>query len=69
MAPQVGITERAVQRIIADLRDAGYISYDREGRRNRYTVHAQLPMRHPVEDDCLMSDLLATMLEREKQLS
>lgn len=62
LAEQVGITERAVRRIIAELNEAGYLTHDREGRRNRYTVHAEMPMRHQVEGHCLVSDLLDTVL-------
>jgi DNA-binding IclR family transcriptional regulator len=49
LAEAVGITERAVQRIVADLEDAGYVRRVREGRRNRYHVREDLPLRHPVE--------------------
>ena len=48
VAQRVGITERAVQRIVADLEEAGYLSRTREGRRNRYEVHAHVPFRHPA---------------------
>ena len=58
LADRVGITERAVQRIVADLRDAGYLSLERRGRRNHYDVHTLTPMRHPVEGHCLVSELL-----------
>ena len=43
MAVRVGITERAIQRIISDLCEAGYLTRIREGRRNRYEVHAEKP--------------------------
>lgn len=46
IAPRVGVTERAVQRIIADLVGAGYLSRTREGRRNRYEVNGDMPLRH-----------------------
>jgi hypothetical protein len=49
VAIRVGITERAVQRIVAELEGGGYLAVTREGRRNRYTVNAGLPLRHPVE--------------------
>jgi DNA-binding IclR family transcriptional regulator len=49
LAERVGITERAVQRIVADLEAAGYLEHEREGRRNVYRVRAQMPLRHPVE--------------------
>lgn len=49
VAAQVGITERAVQRIIAELEEAGYLVRERSGRRNRYRVNPDLPLRHPLE--------------------
>ena len=49
VARRVGITERAVQRIVADLEEGGYLSRSREGRRNRYEVHPDRPLRHSVE--------------------
>src|SRR3982750_3707911 len=49
VADRVGITERAVQRIVADLEEGGYLSRSREGRRNRYEVHLGRPLRHSVE--------------------
>ena len=59
VADVVGITERAVQRIIADLEEAGYIERSRDGRRNRYSVQVDLPLRHPVEQHRPVSALLA----------
>jgi hypothetical protein len=58
LAVEVGITERAVQRIVADLRDGGYLSLERQGRRNHYCVQTHMPMRHPVEGHCFVSQLL-----------
>lgn len=49
VALQVGITERAAQRILADLVEDGYVEVERVGRRNRYTVNVDLPLRHPIE--------------------
>jgi hypothetical protein len=46
IAQGLGITERAVQRIVNDLDRAGYLTRLRVGRRNRYEVHADRPMRH-----------------------
>ncbi len=51
LAQRVGITERAVQRIITDLEQGGYVSRAREGRRNRYEVHANQHFRHPMVAD------------------
>lgn len=58
IAATVGITERAVQRILDDLEKDGYISRFREGRKNVYEIHADLPMRHPAQHGHAVRDLL-----------
>ena len=59
VAEKVGITERAAQRIVADLIEAGYLTSEKEGRRNRYQVNSRLPLRHPIEQHRQVADLLA----------
>jgi predicted transcriptional regulator len=49
VAALVGVTERAVQRIIADLEEAGYLTRRRHGRQNHYEIEQDLPLRHAVE--------------------
>ena len=49
VAERVGITERASQRILADLVDAGYVKTTRVGRRNHYTLHREHAMRHTAQ--------------------
>ena len=49
VAERVGITERATQRIVADLIAAGYVKTKRTGRRNRYTVDRRHAMRHSAQ--------------------
>ena len=49
VAEHVGITERATQRILADLVEAGYVKVERVGRRNRYTVDREHAMRHSAQ--------------------
>ena len=61
IAARVGITERAAQAIIADLAAEGYITRTREGRRNRYEVHAAAPLRHELEHDTTVGELLVTL--------
>lgn len=61
IADRVGITERAAQRIVADLVDAGYVTRDRIGRRNRYEIHPDLPLRHPVESEHSVGELLVAL--------
>ena len=58
VAARVGITERAAQSIIADLVADGYVTRNREGRRNRYVIHHDSPLRHPVESDHTVGELL-----------
>jgi hypothetical protein len=64
IAVQVGITERAVQRIVADLEAGEVITRIREGRRNRYEVHPDRPLRHPIEAHCTVADLMQVVLPR-----
>ena len=49
VAARVGITERATQRILAELVEAGYVTTERVGRRNRYTVDREHAMRHSAQ--------------------
>ena len=49
IAVRVGITERAAQRIVADLAEAGYVVRKRVGRRNEYEVNKDVPLRHPQQ--------------------
>lgn len=59
VATMVGITERSVQRIIADLEEAAYIERIHLGRRNLYRVKADLPLRHPIERHQRVASLIA----------
>lgn len=63
VADQVGITERAVQRIVTELEEAGYITRQRNGRRNSYIVHPQRPLRHKIESHRQVKDLLALIFK------
>lgn len=58
VAQRVGITERATQGIVGDLVDAGYVTRTRVGRRNQYSVRPDLPLRHPLEHDQVVGQLL-----------
>lgn len=49
IAARVGVTERAVHRILVELEDAGYLTRKRDGRRNTYQIHRSRPLRHPIE--------------------
>lgn len=58
VAIEVGITERAVQRIIQDLEEGGFIERERVGRRNRYRILKGQTLRHPIEAHRRIGDLL-----------
>jgi predicted transcriptional regulator len=58
VAASVGITERSVQMIVADLEEAGYITRERRGRRNHYVVHSDMSFRHPHEADHQVGELI-----------
>jgi DNA-binding transcriptional ArsR family regulator len=61
LAMAIGITERATRKIIADLLDEGYITKRREGRRNRYRINPDLPLRHPAHEETAVGDLLKVL--------
>ncbi|MEO6701486.1 MAG: winged helix-turn-helix domain-containing protein [Jatrophihabitantaceae bacterium] len=64
VADRVGVTERAAQRIVADLVDAGYLQRARDGRRNRYQIRPELPLRHPVEHEHQIGEILSLLQPR-----
>lgn len=63
VADAVGITERAAQRIVAELEEAGYLVRERAGRRNRYTLHPEMPLRHALEGGHSIGDLLSLLAD------
>jgi DNA-binding MarR family transcriptional regulator len=62
IAADVQITERAAQRIVADLIGAGYLDRERVGRRNRYTVRTSLPVSLAASRDVDLNSLLNVLL-------
>jgi DNA-binding transcriptional regulator PaaX len=62
IAAFVGITERAAATIVSDLVEAGYLTRTRIGRRNKYEVHDELPLRHPLHRHHTVGELI-TFLE------
>ena len=61
IAAEVGITERAIQAIVNDLVDEGYVERSRIGRRNHYVVHEEVPLRHRLQRDLDAGTLLQLM--------
>ena len=64
VADVVGITERAAQRIVAELEEGGYLTRTREGRRNRYELHPDVPLRHPLERDHAVGEIFSVLREQ-----
>jgi Winged helix-turn-helix DNA-binding len=66
IADAVGITERSAHKILSELVDEGYVLRERHGRRNRYQVKPELPLRHPLVHDREVGDLLKVLLRPER---
>lgn len=66
IAEAVGITERAVRSIVADLRSAGYLEPERVGRRNRYRINASQSLRHLGERAVTVGELLELLWRDEE---
>ncbi len=64
VAGRVGITERAAMRIVSHLEEAGILTRQKEGRRNRYIIHNQEHLRHPLEAHCSVGALLSLVLRK-----
>jgi DNA-binding MarR family transcriptional regulator len=58
---RIGITERAAHRIVGELADAGYITRERRGRRNHYTIASHLPLPDRLARDRSLGDLLRVL--------
>jgi DNA-binding IscR family transcriptional regulator len=67
IAERARLSIRAVQLIIADLEKSGYIIKHREGRNNCYTVRPELPMRHQLESEHSVGDILLALGHRDEQ--
>lgn len=67
IADCVGITERAAHRIVTELEAAGYLTRHREGSRNHYEVHPELPFRHPSHEDHAVGEVLELLLKKPRR--
>lgn len=65
IAETVGITERAVHRIVSELVDEGYLKVGKQGRRNTYDVQRDTPMRHAATRHVPVRNLLDALLDDE----
>ena len=61
------LSQRGVQKIITELETAGYIAHKKEGRRNHYTVHSELPMRHHLEHEHTVGEIIRALADSPKE--
>ena len=66
VAESVRITERTAAQIVGELEEAGYLTKTRDGRRNTYEVHEELPLRHPQHRHHTVGDLIRFLQEPPK---
>lgn len=64
LALSLGITERAVHRILRDLAASGYITIGKRGYRNQYTVHPEKSVGHPAFPTLTLGELLQPVMSR-----
>lgn len=69
VAEKVGVTERAVQRIVADLEEAGFLTRSRSGRQNHYEIDVDRPMRHAIEADSTVGTFLRLLEDGDRTLA
>ena len=69
IATEVGITERAALGILRNLEAQGYVTRHRVGRRNQYVLELDLPLRHPLESDFTVRQVLGVLGENRQPQS
>ena len=66
IASSVGITERSAHKILTELVEEGYVDRERQGRRNRYEVRPDLPLRHPLVEWLPIGELLSILVRPDE---
>ncbi|MEU5951351.1 helix-turn-helix domain-containing protein [Streptomyces sp. NPDC047525] len=69
IAARCRLTERAVQKIVADLEGGGYLSHTRQGRSNAYRIEAGTILRHPAESGLEVAELLTFLVQHDDERS
>lgn len=65
VAADVGITERAVQKIVRELQQGEFVSIRKHGRCNRYDVNTRKNLRHPLQASCTVGELLKALVHKK----
>ncbi len=69
VAQTIGLTERAVQRLVADLEMAGVLERSKVGRQNQYKLNFDAPLRHPLEMPRTIGEILAPLIGSSRGIS
>jgi DNA-binding MarR family transcriptional regulator len=67
IAGTVGITERRAYAIVTDLAEAGYVLVEKDGRRNRYQIQTQLPLRESISRERTIGEVLTVLVDPPPQ--
>ena len=67
LAGELGVTERAARKLIAELYETGYITKKKEGRRVRYSINPDQPLRQDIHDEIPVGSLLETLGWKRKK--
>ena len=65
MAAALGITERRAHDIVTDLTDAGYVVKEKDGRRNRYRIETDLPLRESLSAERTIGEVLGILVDAD----
>jgi hypothetical protein len=66
IAAALDITERSAYGIVDDLVAAGYVVKDRDGRRNRYQIQDQLPLRIGIGRERTIGEMLEILIDPKR---
>ncbi|MFF3306254.1 helix-turn-helix transcriptional regulator [Streptomyces sp. NPDC002952] len=67
IAARCRLTERAVQKIISDLEQDGYLTHTRQGRSNQYRIQTGTLLRHPADSNLTVGDLLSLLAQHDRR--
>ncbi|MFE1796806.1 MULTISPECIES: helix-turn-helix transcriptional regulator [unclassified Streptomyces] len=67
IAARCRLTERAVQKIISDLEQGGYLTHTRQGRSNEYRIEPGTILRHPADAGLSVADLLSLLEQHDAE--
>jgi len=67
LASALDVTERTAYGIVADLTEAGYVLKERDGRRNRYQIQHDLPLRDTISRERTIGEVLDLLVDGKRR--